>query len=100
MRWAFRGWRWPATASPARGDALHELLHGRNKAVAVPWILAEAERVVAGEHEFGLHISIVRDVLQCLLDAEAARIGLAAGVAFFVLRPIGELACRQTAHAR
>ena len=39
------------------------------------------------------------DILQRFLDAEGARIGLAACGARLILRPVGKLAGRKTAHA-
>ena len=41
----------------------------------------------------------MRDVLQGLLYAEAARVGLAPVGVVFVLRPIGETALAESAHA-
>src|SRR5687768_4994306 len=56
-------------------DALDELLHRRDEAVRVEGIGLEAEGGVAGEHEIVLDRTAMGDVLQSLLDAEAARIG-------------------------
>src|SRR5581483_496358 len=55
--------------------------------------------VVAGKHQLELDIVGMADGLQRLLNAEAARIGLLAGSTGFVLRPVGELAGAETAHA-
>ena len=47
-----------------------------------------------------IDVAAVRDFLQGLLDAEAARIGLlAVAVVFGMLRPVGEAALAEAAHA-
>src|SRR6202034_2793731 len=74
---------------PAGQDALHQLLHRGDEAVGVIRILGEAERVVPAEHQVALQcgrvVALVRDALQRLLDAEAARVGALAGA---VLGPL------------
>src|SRR6185312_10798126 len=88
-----------AVRSGAGFQPLDQLMHGWDEAVPVKRIAAEAVRVVAGEHQLVFAIVGVADRLQGLLDAEAAWIGLLAGRALLVLRPIRELAGRETAHA-
>lgn len=85
--------------SVARCDPVDELLHGRDEAISVEGIAGEAVGVVSREHELGFAVLGMADRLQGLLDAEGARVGLLAGGAFLVLRPVGEHAGRQAPHA-
>src|ERR1700733_6656436 len=98
--------RWPEAAARRAGgnsvaglQALDQLAHRRHEAVGIERVRGETESVVAREHELELDIVAMGDVLQRLLDAEAPGIGLLAGGAFLVLRPVRELARRETAHA-
>src|SRR5208337_3644193 len=84
-------------SSASRQDAFDELLHCGDEAVRVIRVLGEAERVVAAEHQVALQrggvIGLVCDVLQRLLDAEAARVSPFAGAMVgFLLAPVGEAA--------
>jgi hypothetical protein len=54
---------------------------------------------VAGEHELVVDLVGVADLLQRLLDAEAARIGEAAGRILLIVRPGGEAALAEATHA-
>src|SRR6185312_8313174 len=68
---------------PAGQDALHELLHRRDEAVRVERVARKTVAVMAAEHQVAFQgngvVALMGDVLQRLLDAEAARIGLLAG---------------------
>src|ERR1700722_20399193 len=98
--------RWPESAARRAGgnsvaglQALDQLAHRRHEAVGIERVRGEAEGVVAREHELEFDVVAMGDVLQRLLDAEAPGIGLLAGGAFLVLRPVRELAGREAAYA-
>ena len=76
-----------------------ELLHGRHEPVRIEGIALEAEGGVPGEHQILLDRPTMGDVLQRLLDAEAARIGQPPGRILLIVGPAGEAALRQAAHA-
>src|SRR5258707_1769602 len=81
-----------ARCSIAGLDALDELLHGRHETVGIERVLLEAEGAVAGEHQIVLGRSAMGDVLQRLLDAEAARVGEAPGGVLLIVWPGREAA--------
>src|SRR5690606_2378669 len=56
-------------------NAVDELLHRRGEVVRIERVVLEAERGMAGKHQVLVDRTAVGDVLQRLLDAEAARIG-------------------------
>ena len=88
-----------ACGSVAGKDAVDQFLHRRDKAVRVERVGREAVGTVAGEHEVVVDVAAVGDVLQRLLDAEAARVGQAAGGVGFAIHPAGEGALAEAAHA-
>src|SRR4051812_27195235 len=81
----------PVPSIPGQ-NAVHQLLYGRDEAVRVERVLLEIIGVVAGEHQVLVDRAAMGDVLQRLLDAEAARIGEAAGRVGLVVRPARESA--------
>src|SRR5262249_46342139 len=88
-----------AIASITRGDAVDELLHRRHEAAGIEGIILEAIGIMAGEHQLVFGTIRMAYLLQRLLDAEGARIGLLAGGAALILRPIREAAGAEAAHA-
>src|SRR5712691_13514660 len=87
------------TRSIAGLQALHQMLYARYIAIRVERVGGKAIRVVTGEHQLEFDIVGVADRLQRLLDAEAARVRRLAGRGLLVLRPVGELAGAEAAHA-
>src|SRR5689334_10466826 len=85
--------------SVAALDALDELLHRRHEAVGIEGVLLESEGAVAGEHQILLGRAAMGDVLQRLLDAEAPRIRQPPGRVLLIVRPGGETALAEAAHA-
>src|ERR1700728_2194293 len=79
-------------ASIPRLQLLDQLTDRRHETVRIIWIATETIGVVTGEHKVELDIVGMADGLQRLLDAETARIGLLAGRARLVLRPVRKLA--------
>src|SRR3982751_504846 len=77
----------PERTSRAGEDTVDQLFHGRDEAVGVERVGLEPERRVAGEHQVLLDGTAVRDVLERLLDAEAARIGEAPGRVLLIVGP-------------
>src|SRR5690606_11600309 len=77
----------PWLCSVSGEDAIDQLLHRRGEVVRVERVPLEAECAVAGEHQVLVDVAAVGDVLQRLLDAEAARIGEAAGGVVVVVLP-------------
>src|ERR1700741_4522242 len=80
-------------------DTSHKLLHGRHEAVRIERILLEVEGIVPGEHQVILGRSAMDDFLQGLLDAEAPRIGEAAGRVGLAVHPARKAAMAEAAHA-
>jgi len=74
-----------AVCSVAGLQAFDQLSHRRHIAVCVEWVGSEAISVVPGEHQLEFDIVRVADRLKCLLDAEAARVGLLPCCTCFVL---------------
>src|SRR3989344_1028488 len=92
---AMRGW----SRSVAGQDAIDQLLHRWHEAVRIERIGAEIISGMPCEHQVLVRVVAVRDVLQRLLDAEAARIGEITGRVVVMVLPRRERAMRQTAHA-
>src|SRR5690606_4370905 len=81
-------------------NSVYQLLHRRGEVVRVERVLLEAEGRMAGEHEILIHLATVRDVLQRLLDTEAARVGWSTGRVIVLVLPPRDTIERQAAHAR
>jgi hypothetical protein len=85
--------------SVAGQDAVHQLLHRGGEVVGIERVLLEAIGRVAGKHQVLLRIAAMGDVLQGLLDAEAARIGHAPRGPVVMVLPGRKAAMRKAAHA-
>src|SRR6185369_14756945 len=89
----------PEQASRAGQYPVHQLLHRRDEAVRIEGVTLEAECGMASEHQVLLDRAAVRDFLERLLDAEAARVGEAAGRILLIVGPGREAALAKASHA-
>ena len=70
LRWDRERHPQRTTPSCPRLQPLDQLPYGRDEATFIKRISAEAVGVVAGEHQFLFDSALMRNILECLLDAE------------------------------
>src|SRR5882672_10659515 len=77
---------------------LNQLLYRRNKSIRIIRIVGKAVGVMARKHQLVVDVTVMADILQCLLNAERTRVRFASRGAGFILRPVGKLAGRKATH--